>query len=344
MLRKIVYSLLLFGAGGSPLLGQTQYEAVCVAFYNVENLFDTLPDPAKQDDEFLPTGSKNWTSARYQQKLTRIGEVLTRMGEKLNIDAPMLVGLCEVENLQVLEDLVKSPRLADKNYGIAHYESPDERGIDVALLYRKEWFKILATNSHYLADQDFKTRNQLVVTGQLGKDTLSVVVNHWPSRSGGQKRSEPRRMAAAQMTRQIVDSLLGRNALAKILVMGDFNDDPANKSIQEVLRANGQREKLNAPALYNPMWEMHKQGLGTLAYRDIWQIFDQIILSPALLSENRPGSYYYQAKSARVFAPDWMKQKEGSFQGYPWRTYVGNNYTNGYSDHFPVYLFLIKEK
>ncbi len=318
------------------------YQVAGIAFYNLENLFDTIRDPNIRDSEFLPEGDKNWTGARYQEKLNHLAKVITNIGREVGLDGPLLLGVAEVENRRVLEDLCKTEILTGKNYQIIHQDSPDRRGIDVAFLYRGNYFRPIAFQSHrlQLKDQaDFKTRDQLVVSGILDRDTLHVVVNHWPSRSGGEKRSEPRRLEAAALSRHICDSIYQLHPEAKILVMGDFNDDPSNESIRKVMRAGGKSQGLAAGDFFNPMFEMHKKGYGTLAYRDNWQIFDQILLSDALVDEQDQG-YVYLPGSAQVFAPSWLKQSEGRFRGYPFRTYVGSNYKGGYSDHFPVYLLL----
>lgn len=343
MLRFIILFLLISNTNLAQ--EQASYKAVCIGFYNLENLFDTIQDLNKNDHEFLPAGSKKWTSARYHEKLGNMAKVIGSIGEKLGVDAPLALGICEIENKQVVADLINTPPLKDKNYGIVHYNSPDRRGVDVGFIYRKEFFKVIASNSHRVVAPDipnFITRDQLVVTGVIETDTLSFIVNHWPSRSGGQKRSEPRRFKAAELTRHIVDSLQTINPEAKILIMGDLNDDPSNKSVRKVLGTETDTKNLAPKALFNPMYDMHRKGLGTLAYRDTWQIFDQIILSQALVQAQEV-NYFYMPNSASVFSPSWIKQSEGRYAGYPLRTYVGPNYQAGYSDHFPVYLFLIKK-
>ncbi|NJO03253.1 MAG: endonuclease/exonuclease/phosphatase family protein [Bacteroidia bacterium] len=321
---------------------EVRYRAACVAFYNVENLFDTIQDPDIQDEEFLPDGDRHWNTEKYHKKLENLASVISRLGNDLGVDGPAFLGVCEVENRQVLEDLCQTQLLKPKNYQIIHYDSPDERGIDVALLYRPALFEVLAHRSYRLELEERPTRDQLVVSGLFEGDTLSVIVNHWPSRSGGEKRSEPNRLKAAAQVRAISDSLLKNNPSAKIIIMGDFNDDPNNDSIKKVLKARGKADDMDWDSFFNPMFEMHRKGLGTLAYQDIWQIFDQIMISPALLNKDQKG-YFYLPNSASVYAPTELKQDEGRFSGYPYRTFAGNNYTGGFSDHFPVYLFLSKK-
>lgn len=323
---------------------KTSYKITAVGFYNLENLFDTEDDPKIRDEEYLPEGSRKWDKAKYQTKLKNLSKVITSIGTDYGLNGPVILGVCEVENKKVLEDLVATDLMKSKNYGIVHYDSPDKRGIDVALLYQKSVFKVIAKNSHTLKDTSFFTRNQLVVTGVLESDTINFVVNHWPSRSGGQKRSEPRRLAAAEVARSITDSLYKINPEAKIILMGDFNDDPNNKSLRKVLKAESYEDGLKGQKLFNAMFALHKKGVGTLAYRDNWQIFDQIIISAPLLKANKKGNnYFYFSNSAKAFAPKWIKQSEGRYKGYPLRTFAGGNYLAGYSDHFPVFVLLAKE-
>ncbi len=325
-----------------------QYQITCISFYNVENLYDTISDPKKDDKEFIPNGNKRWNSEKYNYKLGQLAQVINDMGKPYGVDAPLVMGLCEVENRKVLEDLVKHKDLKNKNYGIAHQDSPDHRGVDVALIYRKEYFKFIAQNSHVLnyPETNFATRSQLVVTGLFEKDTLSFIVNHWPSRRGGERKSDPKRIAAAKLTRSIVDSLLARNPKAKVMVMGDLNDSPVDNSVYDYLLARediNEKNKSDKTLLFNPMYHMHKQGMGTLAHADKWQIFDQIILTPALVENPEKGHYHYVPKSAKVFMAKYLMQDSGKFKGYPFRTYVGDNFMGGYSDHFPVFIFLGKK-
>ncbi|TAE75680.1 MAG: endonuclease/exonuclease/phosphatase family protein [Bacteroidetes bacterium] len=324
------------------------YQITGIAFYNVENLYDTIRDLKIDDAEYTPQAEKKWNGERYKLKLERISKVIREMGKEYGVDAPLVIGLCEVENRKVLEDLTRTEALKGKLYRIVHFDSPDRRGVDVALLYRGQYFKLLAQNSHILnvpEIPDLITRNQLVATGVFEKDTLSFIVNHWPSRSGGEERSKPRRIAAAKLTRNIVDSIRAKTPNAKIMIMGDFNDAPNNVSINTYLKAKESiniKDEKDKDNLYNPMYELHNQGIGTLAYADRWSIFDQIIITPALL-EQKQGRYSYVDKSARAFSPKWLGQTQGQFKGYPFRTYVGNRYTGGYSDHFPVMIFLGKK-
>ena len=307
-------------------------ENCIVMFYNVENLFDTVDDPAIEDEEFLPEGKKQWTPVRYEAKLDSLARVISAAGA-----LPIIAGLSEVENETVINDLVNRPLLAAGDYKIVHENSRDNRGIDVALIYRPAYFTYLDHQYVYVdisAMTSRPTRDILHVTGLLpGGDTLHVFVNHWPSRYGGQEQSEPRRMRAASTLRTEVDAILDANAMANILIMGDFNDYPDNISITDSLGASG---NLQAEAtLYNLMARMHSEGKGSYSYRGEWGFLDQIIVSKALLNGSYPD---VDTAATQPLKKDWMlftSKKTGDQS--PNRTYAGAKYTAGYSDHLPVY-------
>lgn len=315
----------------------------CVAFYNTENLYDTKNDPNKDDDEFTPEGKNNWTEERYKIKLEHTADVISKLGGELIKGGPTLIGLSEIENKQVVLDLISQPALAPSGYDVVHYDSPDRRGVDVAFIYQKKRFVVTASRAmplHYPEEKDFASRDQLVVSGLLDGEPVSVIVNHWPSRRGGEKKSDPKRIAAAELCKSISDSLRKFDPNAKIIIMGDLNDDPVNTSIAKHLKAKGNKDDVGDMEFFNPMWKLFKNGIGTLAYKDSWNLFDQIILSKPLLGDDK-STYKYQ--KVRVFNEKFLTQKEGNFEGYPFRTYVGDVWQGGYSDHFPVYVFLAKE-
>lgn len=321
---------------------ETRYVPRPIGFYNVENLYDTLDGP-NDDAEYLPGSAKNWNAERYQAKLEQLAKVLGEMGADISPDGLVAFGLCEVETRGVVEDLVNTPPLDTRGYKVVHYDSPDRRGVDVAFVYNPEYFTLLHHAKYPLNDPDdehFRTRDQLVVSGLLDGDTVSVVVNHWPSRYGGEKRSLPKRMLAAKVGRQIIDSLLARNANARVLYMGDLNDDPVDPSVRKFLGTTGEKEFVTEKKLYNPMYDLYKKGIGSLAWRDSWNLFDQIIMTPALVTGEGGNLRYY---GTRVFNQPYLQQADGNYAGYPFRTYVGDNYQGGYSDHFPVYVILVKE-
>jgi endonuclease/exonuclease/phosphatase family metal-dependent hydrolase len=331
----------------ASIQAQKQFKAHTIAFYNVENLFDTINDPLKFDDDRTPDGRDKWTYKIYRDKLAKTAKVIADIGSDLTKNAPVVIGLSEIENRYVLEDLVKEPQLLPFNYGIIHFDSPDERGIDVALLYQRHIFAPENFSKHFLelydnddpTDRDY-TRDQLLVSGKLEGETFHFIVNHWPSRSGGEERSRSKRLAAAALNKKIIDSLFNLDPQAKIMTMGDFNDDPTNESIRKVLNAKVNPEGLATTDLYNPMANMLKKGMGTLGYRDSWNIFDQIILSGSLLSKDFSSYRYYKAG---IFNASYLIAKTGRYKGYPFRSYAEGGYTGGYSDHFPVYVHIIKE-
>lgn len=347
-MKKTIYYFLLttiiFAQYSNPATAQqeTKYKVAIIGFYNLENLFDTINNiELLNSTEFTPEGMNKWTSKRYHEKLKNMAFVISKIASETTPDGVALLGVSEIENKGVLEDLVKDPQIRDRNYEIVHYDSPDLRGVDVGLLYQPKYFKVTNSRSHRLnmADTSFRTREQLVVSGLLDGEMIHVIVNHWPSRSGGEKASRPKRNAAADLSRHIVDSLFSIDKNAKILVMGDLNDDPINPSVKDHLRTKGKTDQLLEGDLFNPMYKMYKDGIGSLAYMDTWNLFDQVIISQGLLGEDKTTFKYYNAK---VFNKSFLKQEEGAYAGYPLRTFAGGVYMNGYSDHFPVYVTLIK--
>ncbi len=328
------------------------YNVSCVAFYNLENLFDTIDTPDVLDEEFTPNGVKVWNTEKYFQKLNNMATVISQLGDEYVKGGPYVLGVCEIENRSVLEDLINMPQLKGSNYGIVHYDSPDYRGVDVALLYRKDFFTVTSSRSVRLVlpdgldtgsktdEREFKTRDQLVVSGKMNSETMHFVVNHWPSRRGGEKRSRPLREAAAATAKSIADSIYKGEADAKIIIMGDLNDDPINTSVKKVIGAKAKQEDVQAQGFFNPMYEKYKKGIGTGAYRDSWGLFDQMLVSHGLLGEDKSN---YKFLYAQIYKKPFMIQSGGQFEGYPLRTFVGDNFMDGYSDHFPVYLFLIRD-
>lgn len=320
------------------------YQIRTVAFYNVENLFDTHNDTLTYDDDRTPDGKDNWTLERYQKKIETISKVLSEIGAEKRNASPDIIGLCEVENQQVIEDLLHHKNLEDKNYGVIHFDSPDERGIDVALLYKKHAFipnsfkshRLLLSNSEGFRDY---TRDQLVVGGFLDNEQFYFIVNHWPSRSGGEARSKPNRIEAAKLNKRIIDSINKIDVAAKIISMGDLNDDPTSDSLKKILKTKGKTKNLEPTDLYNPMERLFKKGIGSLAYQDKWNLFDQLFFTSNLISKNKEKYTFWKAA---VFTPSYLLDPSGKYKGYPLRTYAGGSYIGGYSDHFPVYLYLIK--
>lgn len=341
--------LLLAGCGTTRQSTRTgtgkQYSTYAVAFYNVENLFDAEDDPSnKGDDEFLPSGPYNWTQPKYEKKLDNIALVLSQLGREHTPMGPAIIGVAEVENRRVLEDLVRRPKVKEMNLKVVHHDSPDRRGIDVALLYNPNLFTVTNQVAHRYPElkdhPGFRTRDQLLVSGRLAGEEVHVIVCHWPSRYGGAK-SSPLREAAAGLTRHIADSLYSINPHAKIIVMGDMNDDPDNASMAEVLQAKQFKNEVPTQGFYNTTWAPFAQGIGTLVYQDKWNLFDQIAISEPLLSDGNKQLTYWKLD---VFNRPFLHTKEGKRKGYPHRTFDGNTFIDGYSDHFPVVIYLVKER
>lgn len=335
--------LLLLAAIQPALAQQKQVKAACIGFYNLENLFDTEDDPLIDDAEFLPNGSNGWTDERYQAKLKNMAEVVNQIGDELIKDGPIIMGLSEVENRRVVEDLVKTAPLSKREYKVVHFNSPDRRGIDVALIYQPKYFRLLNAEAHpfkIATDTGFRSRDILQVDGVLDNDTIHVLVNHWPSRSGGQQESVYKRNAAADLCLSIVHKIYEKNPRAKIIIMGDLNDDPTDASLIKHLKVKGKPEQVHGQDLYDPMWQMYRDGIGSLAYKDSWNLFDQIIVSAPLLEKQTTG---YSFLKAKIFNKKFVLQKDGGYAGYPFRTFAGGVYQGGYSDHLPVYIFLVRE-
>ena len=308
-----------------------------VAFYNVENLFDTVDDPATPDEEFLPESKKNWTPERYQKKLDHLAKVVEGMGY------PALIGLAEVENEAVLKDFCEKTSLRPHDYGIVHFESPDIRGIDVALLYKKSMFTVTAADTIRIKfpagmvpdNPNYTTRDLLVVEGKFkGKDNLHLIVAHLPSRSGGQQETEPRRMHVASQIGRKVDAIFKQEPNANIVVMGDMNDEPTDPSMLQNLDAQPLGSSFSTSSIYNCFSKLMADGLGSYRYKGDWNMLDQIMLSTNLMQGTKHLKY---AKSA-IFQADWMMYKDEKYGLSPSRTYGGDRYFGGYSDHLPVYV------
>jgi exonuclease III len=304
-----------------------------VAFYNLENLFDTVKDKYTLDTDFTPLGRKNWTEKRYKRKLKKLGRAISYAGFDKSMNTPALVGVAEVENKKVLRDLIKSKHLRDHDYSIAHFDSSDERGIDVGLLYKANLFELQATEciNVYLEEKDGQrdfTRDILYVKGKLINEVVHIYVNHWPSRRGGPESTESKRMVAAATLSNHIQAVLEADSNANIIIMGDFNDDPNSPSIKKVLEIK---------ELYNPMQKLFSIDRGSLNYDFHWNLFDQIIISHNFL-DYAPGTLSF--KHADIFDDLFLKEWSGKNKGNPFRTFKGRRYLGGFSDHFPVYLHL----
>jgi len=330
-----------------PHCQNSNFKIRTIAFYNVENLFDTINNPDTFDDDFTPNGKNGYTSKVYWEKINRTGRVISNIGYETSKNSPVIIGLVEIENRSVLEDLIHSEYLKNKHYNIIHFDSPDRRGIDVGFLYQEKYFTPLDQKNYEvkLWDEEGKrifTRDILVVYGLLEDEPIHIIVNHWPSRRGGEKRSKSKRAKAAYIVNQIVENICLENIDAKIIVMGDFNDDPIDDSIKKGLFSVGKVKDIDQNSLFNPMEKMYKQGLNTLGYRDGINLFDQIILSSNYISTNKKYDTYKFFK-AGIYNPPYVITQKGKYKGYPFRSFQNNHFSGGYSDHFPVYIYLIKK-
>lgn len=323
------------------------FNVAVIGFYNFENLFDTLDTPDKDDVEFLPSGSYNYNSKIYWDKLGKLSDVVSEMGTDLSPDGPAILGLAEIETNLPLNDFVKQPKVASRNYQVVYHDGPDKRGVDVALLYNPKYFDLNYSKSINVnicgADtlKNFYSRDILYVNGLLDGELIHVMVNHWPSRRGGEASTDDLRKHAACVCKTIADSILTKDPKSKIFIMGDLNDDPNNESVKKIIGAKKDKDAVTSKGFFNPWWNFYSRGFGTTAYQDAWGLFDQILLSEGVLNKKYGGYFYYQPK---IWNPDFIKTKTGQYKGYPMRTFEGTDYNGGYSDHFPVVVYLLKEK
>ncbi|MDG4949408.1 endonuclease [Weeksellaceae bacterium KMM 9724] len=297
-------------------------------------------------DEFTPDGPKAWDETKYNQKLRNLSKVISEMGADVTGTAPVVVGLAEVESREVIEDLIAMPLLQPFNYGVVHYNSLDKRGIDVGLIYQKDRVVVTKTQKYELeiyntnGRRDY-TRDILRVDALLDGEPMHFLVNHWPSRRGGEAASSHKREAAAELMLSIFNEIREEDKDAKIISVGDFNDDPNSPSIKNVLNSVDKKRKVKDGDIFNATGSMFEKGFGTLAYRDGWNLFDQILTSSSLVGDDYDS---YQLYRTEIFSPLYLVSREGSFKGYPNRMYGGDTYNaNGYSDHFPVYSILLRK-
>lgn len=312
-----------------------RHDMQTVAFYNIENLFDLRDSKFTNDGDFLPESVKRWTPKRYKNKLRKLGFAISNIGLQETGKHPAIVGLAEVENARVLEDLLNSKHLEDLNYDYVHFDSLDERGIDVAMLYDTKVFDVLHTEtfSVSLTDDDGSpdyTRDILLVGGKLEDEKVYFIVNHWSSRREGQKETEFKRLAASEKVSEIISSLTQDNENVKIMVLGDFNDTPQNESLKRLVEDHD---------LFNPFETLRSFTRGTVKHKRQWFVFDQILISTNFFKSSKSEFEFFKAN---IFDVDFLKQFKGPFKGSPFRTYVGKKYKGGYSDHFPVYTILKK--
>lgn len=328
----------------------------CVAFYNLENLFDTIHDEGKNDYEYLPDGGMKWTSFKYEHKLNNMAYAISQLGTDEDPRGAACVGVSEVENIGCLYDLC---RVLKEKYN-RHYEpilleGPDRRGVDVGFLYNPAMFKPVSTkgyelHAHYADGGVVKSRLQLWVSGymldddrKIVRDKLHISVNHWPSRYGGEESSRATRDTAAMLCKQVCDSIYLKEPRAKIIVMGDLNDDPFNHSCAVVMGAKKTREEVGEQGFFNTMWQKLDRGIGSLAYQGSWNLFDQIFISePLMNAQLEEGKWVYW--KSQIFNKDFLTVQEGKDKGTPFRTVKSGVWQNGYADHYPTMIYLIKTK
>lgn len=338
--------LLFLSINLTSAIGQTADEKFVISFYNIENLFDTVNSPEKRDNEFTPEGKKEWDTEKYTLKIGNLSRVISDIGQAEDLKgAPAIVGICEVENRLVIEDLVNHENISESNYKIIHKDSPDSRGIDVALLYRPEYFTPSSVKAQPLfihnpvTGERIYSRDQLLVSGKLSGVDIHIIVNHWPSKWGGDIESQPFRLAAAQVCRHLVDSIFTIDSLANIIVMGDFNDNPNKLSITSYLKASGDQASLEKEQLYNCTYSIFQEGKGTYKYYSNWNLFDQIIISQPVLNSGNG----LNLLDTKVFTSEYLFQQEGKYKGHLLRTFGGRKYLAGYSDHLPSYIIVEKQ-
>jgi predicted extracellular nuclease len=303
-----------------------------IAFYNVQNLFHPDDDPHTNDNDFTPEGSKNYTVEVYSDRIRRIGEVIGDMDNSLNGEL-LMAGLTEVENEQVLTDLCEDGLPAGFRY--IHNDSPDPRGIDVAFIYRENLFFpdtqfVVRINEPYIPGKGTpRTRDILYVIGRTASERFIVAVNHWPSRRGGVTKTEHKRIHTANICKRITDSLSKELPGHSIILMGDFNDNPGDKSLKELVRTDENSGEQGTARLHNPFIKLFEEGHGSYVYNNKWNMYDQILSSGSV-----------NVIRAGTFTTPGMLIEEGSQKGYPKRSYRGDSYINGYSDHLPVYIII----
>lgn len=345
MKKTILFFTIIIVSISTACAQKVNYKPSLIGFYNLENYYDTVNNPLIDDEEFLPNSERHYNTRIFLDKVERLSSVISQLGTDINPDGLALLGVAEIENDTVLNILVNHKGLKSRNLKVIHYDSPDRRGIDVGLLYNPKYYTPLYSKAHFVqlpggSKDSYFTRDILYAKGILDGDTVHVMVGHWPSRSGGEERSIPARAAAARVVKGIVDSLMAINLNSKIVIMGDLNDDPISPSLTKVLNAKGSTTGLKDGGLYNPWYDFYKRGIGTIAYQDSWGLFDQVVISKAWLNKEQAGYHFYKAY---IFNREFLVQQTGKYKGYPKRTWDGTTYNYGYSDHFPVYVTMLKK-
>ncbi len=330
-----------------------------VGFYNLENLFDIYDDPVKNDDEFLPDGSNQWTEVKYWKKIANMAKVIKEMSKE-NGRYHTLLGVSEIENRLVLEDLVMDSQIAEANYQIIHYDGPDRRGVDVALLYKPEQFTYLESESipytfsgssidfvMSLDEQEyFKTRDILMVRGLIDGEQVAVYVAHLPSRAGDKKGSNQLRDRGGEIMYNHAMKMQEKYPGIKIICMGDMNDNPTDPSMAEYLHGKADVEEVTSTDFFSPFIKLLKDGHGSLAYRGVWSIYDLLLVNDALVHAPE-GTLKISALGKKkyyghIFRKPFMTNQSGQYKDTPYRTFSGGAFIGGYSDHYPTYIVITK--
>jgi hypothetical protein len=344
-LKHILFITCLFISLFNYAQEKKSFKLAAIGFYNLENLFDTENDTIIDDEDFLPDGANAWTIEKYEEKLANMAYAISQIAMDQVSSGISVLGVSEIENEKVLLDLVNQPLLKNRNYKIIHRNSFDRRGIDVAILYNPAHFTPRKTTMLPMlfydenGEREF-TRDIMMVEGDFDGEKMAFFVNHWPSRGGGEERTQYKRNHGAKICRKAIDSLYNIDPKTKAFIMGDLNDDPTSVSIKVHLKAKSKIADVKEKDVFNPMEDLYRRGIGSLAYRDNWSLFDQIIITSPLVDKKVGG---YQYLKANVFNKKFLIQSSGQYKGYPFRTFSGNTYQSGYSDHFPTYVYIVKE-
>ena len=354
---RIVFAIILAVTTSLSVFGQKDEMIVrCIAFYNLENLFDTIHDEGKNDYEYLPDGGMKWTSLKYEHKLHNMAYAIAQLGTDEDPRGAACVGVSEVENRGCLHDLCRELKEKhNREYEPILLEGPDRRGVDVGFLYNPKMFKPTSVKgyelkAHYADGGEVKSRLQLWISGYLLDDNGKIVVdkvhmsvNHWPSRYGGEESSRATRDTAAMLCKKVCDSIYMKEPRAKIIVMGDLNDDPYNHSCAVVMGAKKTREEVGPQGFFNTMWQKLDRGIGSLAYQGSWNLFDQIFISePLMNAQVEDGKWVYW--KSQIFNKPFLTVQEGKDKGTPLRTVKSGVWQDGYADHYPTMIYLIKKK
>ena len=303
-------------------------EIFSIGFYNLENLFDPFDKKTNLDKDYTPTGKYKWDQEKYNQKIDHLSQAISKVGRTRSKTPPVLLGVCEVENESCLQDLVKSAPLKSFNYHYVFHKSADPRGIHVALLYQKDHFKVKSYTPYALdlkiGSEALYTRDILHITGTLFEEKTHLILNHWPSRTDGTDKTKPRRVKASKLLETIIDQIKQTDLNPKIIIMGDFNDDPSSESMQRLI----------SRGFENPMAEFQKQKKGSVKFKGKWIMFDQI-----LFNDHLKKAHWFQYLESHIYVDPFLIQKSGRYKGTPKRTYTGNYHQGGYSDHFPVFMY-----